>query len=451
MFTCIHYSQTNLDKIKHAYDIELAKYFCGEDDKVKIMCDSLFNDQVESIFNTVVLNNSDIITNGSAIAFAQDKDKGTFSFNTTVRLPKSFYLDLGLSYENKENFSLNLYSNQALTNDLGLKIGLLYKVKATQFIKGTPCVTTNNARDNFMRFVKLNEYNLIFNTTIDELQGKLEKEYQTEATTELELKTKTENIKTLSSKIKKLNDLQTKLDNDEYQSIAKKDFYAYDNENVTFTGYSMGWLNINGNFKNSRLGEKYIIIDESQAVKRNDDVFKMNLELSYNYFKDNNYVFYIQGFTRLNRGSFLDSPVYRLEKEFTLVQNSVPSQYDVALDGQAILPYDYLERPYLEGQIGGQLLLLFPKKKSVGFTTRVSYNFPIGSQLLVPYTNNYNLLIGPTFRSNDSKDTTLKLSKSTITLLCGFEQVPFNTNAWDLFIVKASIGIPLTLFIKKQS
>lgn len=447
MLTSLNFAQNNTDviQIRNAYELELSNYSCDKD-SFRIMCDSLFNEQIESIFSTVVLNSSDIITNGSAIAFAQDKDKGTFSFNTTLPLATKTYMDIGLSYENKENFSLNFYSNQALTNDLGLKIGFLFRLNSTQFIKGRPCVNLNEEREQFMRHVKLNEYEIILNTNLVELQENLNREYQADAVTEQQLKTKTENIKILKNRINKLNALRDKLDNDDFQAIARKDFYEYDKENVNFTGHSVHWLNINGNFKNSRLTDKYIVINETLDIEKNDDIFKMNLEFSYNYFRDNYQIFYIQGFTRLNRGSYLDSPLYRNEKEFSVIQNPLNSIFEVALNNESILPYSYLERPYLEGQLGSQILWLFNKKKYFGFSFRASYNFPIGKDLLVPYIHNYNFLLGPTLRSNDSKDTTLKLSKSTITFLCGFEQVPFNVNAWDLFIVKASIGIPLTLF-----
>ncbi len=134
-----HAQNLQFDKISNAIEKQLTNYSCEDSKNIIIMNDSLFNEQVETIFSTVVLNNSDIISNGSAIAFAQDKDKGTFSFNNTVRLNRKTHLDLGLSYENKDAFSLSFYSKNALTNTLGLKIGVLLRLYSSQKIMDGKC------------------------------------------------------------------------------------------------------------------------------------------------------------------------------------------------------------------------------------------------------------------------------------------------------------------------
>lgn len=177
----------------------------------------------------------------------------------------------------------------------------------------------------------------------------------------------------------------------------------------------------------------------------------MSIELSYNYSKSAYHILFLKAYGKLNRNSFLD--VQNLKDEgfdvVPVIYNTkmTASYYTLNNDNnQFVNYYSELKHPVFNMDLGGYVGWLPFFKRTLGFNASLNFNFPIKG-VKVNYKPNYSLLGGLFLRVVSEN----KWTSATFTINGGFENTYHDINAWDNFVLKASVGVPFTIFEKAKA
>lgn len=458
LISVISNGQTTVDKLKTEYETELSTYCTVNGKSTKMISERVFDTQIRSIFNNVIIGNGDATATGRAFAFSNDKFKNTFTLNTNFfPIKKSNLLvDLGLNLTSKDN-TYYYYTNKAWVNDIGIKAGVSFQVfNASQYINqtdGTPlnCSQLNDKRllsltDKFIKYDSIYKYH----AEIDARIAKIEKLLSPNKIVFEDNNNKTNLLKELK-KLKAQKDIYSKkLDpavaNDaSIKKTMEADMDEFDKGGSYFSGHKICWVSITTNTTNASftIANQDIINEDLQ--KKYKSVIKVSLEANINQQRDRvNYIETMQGFFKFNRGSLLDNPMLK-GKKFSLVSSPDNLYYIEDESSIVIDEYKNLKRPYLSGDIGGYYSNVFLLKKTVGLIGKFSYNFPIKNSTMKDYETNYTTSLGLILRVN-KKD---KWSAATVILTSGFDSATFHEGANDKFFVKISAGIPFNVFSSK--
>ncbi|SFU53143.1 hypothetical protein SAMN05216480_10671 [Pustulibacterium marinum] len=227
-------------------------------------------------------------------------------------------------------------------------------------------------------------------------------------------------------------------------------FHAYDSKLKVFHGYSFKWFNINANFANNSFGisNDSILTDsifKEKGLEKITTVFRPAIEGSLNY----NHLGIrtlqaAQLYSRFTWGSFLDAPFY--DKDNTLYKITTQSLSIVDKDGDELLPYNEITENIQYMDVGGYYTIFYAFERTLGITGRLNLNFPVKNETSMPFKPNYSFYVGPIFRVVGADSW----SKATFALNCGFEKQLYDENAWDNFQIKASVGVPFSIFEKKE-
>lgn len=457
-----------------------------------------FTKQFKNIFSTVVINNTDIVNNGSAFGYSFDDDKHKFSANMSFSGENwtRVIIDIGTNITNI-NDDFKYYADGAWANDIGLRVGFNYAFSPTQFMYPKNCEATKEKRELYIidKLYELKEV-LALGKTSEELET--ERDSLSDIRRAI-LKTSQKPVEETKKKIEKLNKQITLLKNFEKLNLKEKekeedavhsrsdsiyfehikinDIYLiseaiqededkyldknidkytsdmlteFDEKNNDFHGYSIFWFNINANISNNSFKFSNDSIIDTDIYEKYTSLMKLSVESSINYnMHSANWLQYYKGYIRINRGSFLDAPNLK-GMDITLRENNTDSEniyYDLVNDtGEVIQQYDNIRDPKYNMDLGGYYTGFFMFKKTLGLTARANFNFPVGKELEMNYKPNYTLLAGLAFRVASAE----KWSSATFTINTGFENVLYDVNAFDSFIVKASIGVPFSIFQKKS-
>jgi hypothetical protein len=231
-------------------------------------------------------------------------------------------------------------------------------------------------------------------------------------------------------------------DQNPVKSYINKKFEKFDSTHDISIGYSIAWLTLKTYLTNSAITiYNENIIDEA-IQKKIDNLFKLSTELSANFSYSKKSFHYAKLYSRFNRGSLLDSQILKTNGFNVFAETTTtPTSYLIQNDGgTTIANYTQLNHPVYNMDIGSYYAFLFGPQKTFGFSAQASFNFPFkGAQ--VEYKSNYTLLLGLLVKA--------KADAVIVNLSSGFENQYYTTNAWDNFIVKASVGVPFTIFEKK--
>lgn len=222
----------------------------------------------------------------------------------------------------------------------------------------------------------------------------------------------------------------------------EKKFEKFDSNHDLSYGYSIFWGTLKGSFTNSSIKVNNDSIIDENLQKKIDNVFKLSTELSANFSYSKKWFHYLKVYTKFNRGSLLDSKILK-ENGFNVFTetSTIPNYYSIQNDDKVtIANYTQLNHPVYNMDIGSYYAFLIGSQKTFGFSAQASINFPFkGAE--IEYKSNYTLLLGLIVKA--------KADAVIVNVSSGFENQYYTTNAWDNFIVKASIGVPFTIFEKK--
>ncbi|MFD2941379.1 hypothetical protein [Flavobacterium notoginsengisoli] len=261
---------------------------------------------------------------------------------------------------------------------------------------------------------------------------------------ELDLKKELKDLIEIRNTAIELLRLRDNVDKDDYpvKSYIEKKFEKFDSTHDASFGYSICWTTLKASFSNSAITiNNQDIIDENIQVKI-DNLFKFSTELSGNYSRSMKSFHYFKLYTKFNRGSLLDSQILKTDGFNIFAETStIPTSYVIQNDdGETIANYNDLRNPVYNIDFGLYYATLCLAEKNIGFSAQVSFNSPV-SVTNIEYKPTYTLLLGLLVKA--------KADAVIINLSSGFENQYYSTNAWDNFIVKASIGVPFTIFEKK--
>ncbi|WP_417356928.1 hypothetical protein [Flavobacterium sp.] len=474
---------------------EYCELIAGQKNRYKAADKLAFVKQFKTIFGTVIINNTDIVNNGSAFGYSYNEDKHKFSANMAFSKESwnRFVLDIGTNITNV-NDDFKYYTDGAWANDIGLRIGFNYAFAQKQFIYPSNCEITKEKRELYVA-EKINElkeaimlgknsnelevirdrlkenlrdglaleatYNEADKKKIEKLNKQIEllKKFEKLNKKEKEKKEK-EIIAALTKYYKTLNifDLNTLglpgttepdyiIENiDNYTSELLTEF---DMKNNDFHGYSVWWVNANANISNNTFKMSNDSIIDSSIQEKYGNLMKLSFEGSLNYNRNGSrLLMFAKAYGKFNRGSFLDAPNLK-DTKLTIVQDaSNPNDVHYNIqdeEGNVIQRYENIRDAKYNVDLGTYLTTFFMFDKTLGLTGKANFNFPSGSNLEMNYKPNYSATVGAAFRVASKE-----WSKATFTINAGFENVLYDVNAFDFFMVKASIGLPFSIFEKKK-
>ncbi|WP_281631551.1 hypothetical protein [Flavobacterium luteolum] len=481
--------------------------YCGSDenDKGKISrvatSDGAFAKQSRVIFNTVVTGNKDAVNNGSAFAYSQDKDKHKFSANMTFADKdwKRDLIEVGTNITSADD-NFKYYSKGKWSSDIGVKVGYNMRLSTSQYYIDTTCANISEVREIAMRerLAKIKEA-LKLNRSYSEQKKEIQKlnddqleglKYDKET-----VKTYKKDIDELYKQLAVLKDIEKIIDTAKAQEAIvyrqfEKEFKAnksgqsvfvateeqwakiknardstvtahikeyvdkmlteFDVKNNPFHGYRIWWWNLNANAANSPLSIKGDTLMVEDIQKRYTGRLKSNIESSINLSHVGLLTIqYFKFYTSLNQHSFLDSP--------NLLDNIlkvVPNQNDNILyynivdeENNIIARYDHIRESQYSWDIGIVYSIFGLFDKTLGAIVKANWNVPAFHNIGIPYDQNYTLLAGPAFRVASKSEW----SSATFTITTGVERQLADVGDWgNRFVVKASVGIPFTIFEKSK-
>ncbi len=546
--------------LQRKFNLKLDTYCEGIEgtNSVQLFGNSFFQKRFKEIFSTVVIGNSNVVSNGSAFAYIKDKDNSTFSINGTF-VRYNWLLDIGAAVKNQTT-NYNFYSSEAWSSDVTGSLGISRKIHGSLFSNFdgdylSPCENLKEKRQAFCDTIAakyqkvvnfqyidsdflqasdksddelLTKYNAVCGRitqliALKRAENKIKLPVGTEASgtkqttahvinskkvtkksnveSDIEISnqstinglTKTEksslnekthvdiNSKTLTATgtvetteqiapvkrdyQKEINELigirstlielltlrdKSARDNERVDNFVEEQLGKFDEKNDYASGYSIGWVSLKSSFTNQsiKLVNESIINDE--ILKKISNLFKMSLELSYNYTKSNYHILFLKAYTKVNRSSFID--VQNLKdggfNVAPVIDNLTleTTNYTINNDqNEFVNLYSELKHPVLNMDIGGYLGWLPFFKKTLGLNASVNFNFPVEVKE-VEYKPNYSVLAGLFLRVVSES----KWTAATFTINGGFENNYHDVNAWDNFVLKAAVGVPFSIFEKAK-
>jgi hypothetical protein len=239
-------------------------------------------------------------------------------------------------------------------------------------------------------------------------------------------------------------------DDNEVANYLENKLGAFDEKNDYSTGYSIGWLGLKTFITNSSIALKNEDIIDETIQKKYKNLFKLSVELSYNYSHSAFTTLFLKTYGKINRNSFLDvnnliDSGFNVTPVITNPDN-VTDYYSITDDnGQVVNLYTELKHPVYNMDMGGYIGWLPLFKKSLGFNLSTNFNFPIKG-VEVNYKPTYSVMAGLLLRVTSEP----KWSIATFTINGGFENSYHDVNAWSNFVLRASVGVPFTIFEKAK-
>lgn len=376
------------------------------------------------VFSTIVLGQSDIISNGSAISYSQDNNKGTFSIGGAYS-PESWdkvIFQGSIGVKGKDN-SFMYYRKNSWSNDITVNFGIAIGF-GQPILRYMPpaCKTSQSKRAEY------------YQKKIEQLENSYDR-----------ARVRRNDLANLAVEDFMQQDL------DSLATAWEREFDMTAENINKYHGYLAHWLNINASYTNSSFRIENDSIMDQSIQKKYNAVSKFTIDLNYNFHSKSENLYYIlQGGAKFNRLSLLDNPAYR-DRKFKLTPSPEGGYnifyYNSTLGNNVTVGnYKDIMLPVLTTDLTFYAAVLFGEKQTYGLNARSGFMVPYGGNK-VDFADNYTLLVGPIIRLNNQKS----FNSITITLNAGFENQDYNRNAWDEFILKVSAAIPFNIFEKKQS
>lgn len=413
------------------------------------------------IFGTVILNNDDLVNNGTAISITQDKEKSVFSFNYAFlkkNLKNAFNIGL---YGSSTGTVFDFYSGKNWQKGAGVNLGWTsLSTSNSRTFEPKACQTLIEKR-NFFITSKLQEYLETIKLDIatlkkrdSVLKSKLDFSSQVSASNI------TYTSKTYKDDLDEYNKIQLQLR--QYDSlvtndmslvyttkIARLSLIAFDNKNAEFMGYKVKWFSLNTNFG---FGTNKIYID---TLKTNDsllhfytkDFLRIKLNLSANLASyQKRYLYFANLSCGIFNTNFLenrhitDIPILRYDDKLKKIV--IRDNQDQNLGSLA----EYKKTVWAVNP--GCYIAWFPLlKKVIGFEFNGNYVAYFNKPKDVAMQNIFTSTLGILLRVPSSKDP---MPKATVGLIVGLVNAEENSRVWrQSFSGQLKLGVPFNVLFSK--
>lgn len=424
------------------------KWIISNDGISAVSFDSLF----KPIFAKVMLNDANLVSQGSAYAFSVDQLKSTFSLNYSrmrdKRQVRGYYYNFGFSAtsssktlpvfakgEWQQGFSLNAGITHSFRNILAYNIPQDFGVRKnrvvmlslrdlyTNLAKDTGALAASLAQLDSYKFHQLSDpkNQADLDAAIAALGGGNNKDLVSAEAMLLYLR-----------KLRSMDAVQSRQYVDSVVSVFERSYL----KNVH---YKFWWWNVV-----VRPEYKGIDIYDTAAAKiagiQHKDYFRIGLEGYLNYARNMNNLFIAQGGVSFKNSNYLEG---RKPGDVAFLQNKVNDTVAITDASKAIIAGNY-------DQYKKQFLLFSPvigfdwfwsAQRSFGWETFASAKIGFRSKE-IPFDNLFTVRTGLLFSLNGKDD----LAKSTFALLAQWEDVKFGSAALaDGFTFSIRIGIPFNL------
>lgn len=450
---------------------ETSKYFSNTKNHKIAIQPKLLDENITKIFNTVVLSNSDLASNGSAIGYQKNDEKQTVSVNAVAKLKGNWFLKTGVNAKGAAA-PYNFYSANTWNSSVGGNIGFIYKWKASTFY------TSDNS-------TKINIERLKYVDSLVKVKIEYEKEVKKAKD---KLKTEPNKIEYYSNKRKidtldsKFNNFKNIFQNEAYKRELSKEFlfteieskdsliltedynffkaieyvqnelYEFDKKNDITYGYSLHWWDVDFSLNNSTYQfEKENInttLYDSQNEALGFDKKQVKLQyggqFSYNYTKKGKHLAgYFKGSLGFQTGSFLSSNLITGTPKIDLNQNIVD---ETNIDFAAIKGnFSAIDRNLSYGNLSLYGALFFGESQKFGANINFKHHYLINKPDDVFYKMNFSVLVGPIFKATGAEGKGVIVGVDF-----GYDNVLYKTKINDNFTARLRVGVPFAIFTKAK-
>lgn len=450
---------------------ETSKYFSNTKNNTIAIQPSLLNENLTKIFNTVVLSNSDLASNGSAIGYQKNDDKQTVSVNAVATLKNNWFLKVGVNAKGA-SAPYNFYSANTWSSSVGGNVGFIYKWKASTFYTVNDANKVNIERLKYVdSLVKVKiEYDSEVKKAKDKLNTDSNKiEYYSNKSKIDTLDSKLNNFKNIFQNAvynKELSKefLFTEIDsndslilNQDYNltkaiEYVQKELYEFDKKNDITYGYSLHWFDIDFSLNNStyQFEKENInsILYDSQNEALGFDKKQVKLQygsqLSYNYTRKGKHLAgYFKGSLGFHTGSFLSNNLITGTPKIDENQNIFD---ETNIDFATIKGnFSAIDRNLSYGNISAYGAMFFGKSQKFGANINLKHHYLISKPDEVFYKMNFSALIGPIFKATGAEGKGVIVGVDF-----GYDNVLYRTKINDNFTARLRVGIPFSIFTKEE-
>jgi hypothetical protein len=431
---------------------------------VRTVLPATLDSSLSAIFSTVILNNDDVINNGSAGSLAQDEKTAVLSFSYTYRIKKSNqFLSAGISAESTDGI-WNLYSQNSWQNTMKLNLQYTYVPSTnSQFFDTPDCVKLSAKRFSFLDSLTIEHFKLInapleninqrmreiapvlredslaiFNAgtdaeTFDALQGRY-----------LPMKKEFDSLQLI---ITKNREMQKLYESAKIDSMLSDAVTRFEISNNIFTGYVVNWWNFGGSFGNTTNKLYNDTLSRDSIVQfKTSDYARYRAWINYNrvYHSKKALVFFIPGISVFN-SNFLEK---RKLKDIPFIKQDTSGKYVYSAEETPELLGNLAELKkniwVMNPSIYGACF--FALKKTLGIELGGDYKMKLNDLSSLEFPDRYSLFGGVLIRVNATEE----LSKATLGISCGFFDAEKNARAGDYFAVRLKIGVPFNTVKKKK-
>lgn len=433
-------------------------YVCGTNKRTnQYIHPNALDSGIFSLFSTIVLNDADLIKNGTAGSITQDKDKSTLSFNySSLSKSKRYLQNFGL-YANTIGGIGEIFSGNTWAKGAGLTIGGTWlNPYNTRLYEQKKCEELMKKRNQFSNILKrkyvewINSYEqlkldsinamLIINAEISNTNPQytsqqIEKAYATLDSAKQLL----EKIRVQTIGIQKLATMEEQ--SKSYEKIVSNDFIDFDIKNAPYTGYRLHWVtwDINFGVGSNKLYNDTLKTSDSLLQFRTRDYLRGRLGVSYNFSHSGpKTLWFVSLGVSVKNTNFLED---RKITEIPYIQydSSIKKITVKDNEGKSLGSLAELKNSVIAWTPSIYASIFFGKKKAIGIEFNNQYSFFSNKPKDIVMKQQFTSTIGLLLRVNTKEE----FSKGTIGLVGGLLNAEEDTHVWkQAFGVQLKVGVP---------
>jgi len=445
----------------------ITKYYnCEKTSKknAKAVLPQTLDSSFQTIFNTVILNNNDIVNTGSAGSITQDEKSGKLSVNYALQTTWKQFLNIGVSVESNEGV-WNLYTQNSWQNTLALNLGYtMVGKKNGQYFYPTECFKLEVKRKAFLDSLMLVYYSNL-SVSVDSIESiiKSNQAFITIDSSKMfnaDISNDTFNVvkeryaklkqesDSLSVLLKNYNKIKNAYNKKNLKSLFVDEIVKFELRNNIFTGYNIQWWNLGFSFGNTQNKLYNDTLQRDSLIKFNvSDYTRYRFSANYNYVHNGKYFLsFFTGGVSLYNTNFLEKKEL---KDIPFIKpDSTGKKYVFSSDEKNIHlgSLDELKKNIWIVNPSLYYANFFIFKRMLGFEVFGDYKAKLNKLKTADFPDTYSLYAGVIFRV-DSKEV---LPKATIALDFGLYDAPVERRGADFFSLRLKLGVPFNTIVKKK-
>ena len=475
------FGQDAFERYREQVDASLREYQDARDENFKqVVQQKLLNENIATIFNTLVFGSSDVTTNASGFGYVQDTKKSTLAANANIPLGASVtntrYVRIGAATAGSGTI-LDIYDDEAFLNQTSANIGFIAKFwGSSRYIPSNidTLQFTHGRRKLYAYDAVYNKdiYNIDVYRLLQELQEKIESRNPSLTNDQFVNQLNGTEISRLFNLFPRLREQLSKGEYDEayvnletlrkkigpykcledMSSVEMEDFventvlYRFDKQNNALTGCKIYWIDFNLNIaKNTfKFGSSNVDSTATEFIASDStlkDINRQNISPSFtiNHARNNRFgIFFIQMGIAYHWRSYLaselieDAPTIAADENGLFLKNN-----DVGRLGT----YEQADQSIRTRALSFYGAWLFNKRRTFGVNLALKHNSLIEKPADVYYENNFDALFGLLFRQKKKDKTAIAFG-----LDFGWVNALYGTKIADDLTARIRIGIPFNIY-----